>query len=340
VANILGIVAIGRNEGDRLRQCLVAARAVAPEAPIVYVDSGSTDGSADLARSFDAQVVDLDLSIPFTAARARNEGLARLLEVAPQTEFVQFIDGDCALQPGWLDVASAFLQSNTKTAAACGRRRERFPNASIYNKLADMEWDTPVGTVKACGGDVLMRIAALQQVGGYNNDVIAGEEPELCVRLRAAGWTIHRLDHEMTLHDAAMTRFGQWWKRNVRAGHAYAEGNARHGAPPERFRAKEVRSNWTWGLLAPIGTLLATIAIAVVLPRWSFIPPLLVLAGYAMLMVRIARYRRSRGDTPADARRYAFFTVIGKLPQALGQLKYHRNHRAGRRSTIIEYKSA
>ncbi|HMO26432.1 MAG TPA: glycosyltransferase family A protein, partial [Tepidisphaeraceae bacterium] len=153
VVNIFGIVAIGRNEGDRLRQCLVAARAVAPDATIVYVDSGSTDGSADLARSFDAHVVDLDLSIPFTAARARNEGLAKLLAVAPQTEFVQFIDGDCALRPGWLDSAIAFLQAHPKAAAACGRRRERFPEASIYNKLADMEWDTPVGSVKSCGGD-------------------------------------------------------------------------------------------------------------------------------------------------------------------------------------------
>jgi GT2 family glycosyltransferase len=315
---MIGIVAIGRNEGERLRTCLAAAVAVA-DARVVYVDSNSTDGSVAMARAMGVHVVELDLSIPFTAARARNEGFRALMRLAPEAEFVQFLDGDCELRPDWVPAALAHMAQHPKAAAVCGRRRERFPDASIYNRLADMEWDTPVGNVKSCGGDALLRVSAFKQVNGYNDAVIAGEEPEMCVRLRAAGWEIWRINREMTLHDAAMTRLGQWWKRNLRAGHAYAEGHHRHGAAPERFAAKQVRSNWLWGLL------------------W-----LLPLAWplHLVLFLKVAKYRETKGDAPPLARLYARYTVLGKLPQMLGQLKFHWNRIRGKRATIIEYKGA
>lgn len=335
---MIGIVAIGRNEGERLRQCLQAARAHAPGVPVVYVDSGSTDGSLDIAHEFGALVYLLDPALPFTAARARNEGIRSLLQQLPQTKYVQFIDGDCALQPGWITTASKFLDDHPRVAAVCGRRRERFPDASIFNRLADMEWNTSVGIVRSCGGDAMMRVSAFQQVGGFNGDVIAGEEPELCVRLRAAGFEIHRLDHEMTLHDAAMTRFGQWWTRNVRAGHAYAEGFDRHGAPPERFRRKEVRSNWLWGLALPGVAVATACVLGALAPAWAWLPAGAVALLYSLLAFRVYRHRRSRGDPPGDARRYALFTVLGKLPQMLGQCKYRLARRRGTRSRIIEYK--
>jgi GT2 family glycosyltransferase len=183
---------------------------------------------------------------PFTAARARNEGLARLLEGGP-LDYVQFIDGDCALQPGWIDTAQAFLDENPQAAVVHGRRRERYPEATVYNQLCDWEWDRPPGQAISCGGDAMMRVAAFQAVGGYDPHLIAGEEPELCVRLRAAGWQIWCLDAEMTLHDAAMTRFGQYWRRARRAGHAYAEGAAMHGAPPERHGVRGATGRFSGG---------------------------------------------------------------------------------------------
>jgi GT2 family glycosyltransferase len=316
---MIGIIAIGRNEGDRLKTCLAAA-STRRDAVIVYVDSASTDGSVDLARSFNAHVVALDMSKPFSAARARNEGFAKLIEVAPEVEFVQFLDGDCELQPTWIDTALDAFRDRPQAAIVCGRRRERHPDASIYNRLCDIEWNTPVGKALACGGDALVRVAAFKEVGGYNPAVIAGEEPEMCVRLRAKGWEIHRIDAEMTLHDAAMTKFGQWWKRNYRAGHAYAEGNDRHGAPPERFREKEVKSNATWGLL------------------W-FVP--LAWPLHALLALKIAKYMKSnRGLSTKHALLYGFSVALGKLPQFLGQRKYYRNKLAGKQATIIEYKGA
>lgn len=181
---------------------------------------------------------------PFTAARARNAGIAQLPE---NVELVQFLDGDCVLQEGWLAQAQAFLTARQDVAVVCGRRREMYPQVSVYNQLIDGEWDTPIGEARACGGDALMRVDALRAVGGYRDDLVAGEEPEMCLRMRQAGWTIWRLDAEMTAHDAQITRISQWWKRTKRAGHAFAEGAALHGAPPERHWVSETRRALIWG---------------------------------------------------------------------------------------------
>src|SRR5581483_10954142 len=175
----------------------------------------------------------------FTAARARNEGFDWLLAIAPQVRYVQFVDGDCEVAAGWLESARAELEAKPQAAVVCGRRRERYPDKTVYNWLADIEWDTPIGEAKACGGDALMRVEALKQVGGYDPGVLAAEDDEVCLRLRRAGWTVHRIDAEMTLHDIAMTRAGQWWTRMVRCGWAYAQGAALHGGGPERHFVRE-----------------------------------------------------------------------------------------------------
>jgi len=327
---MIGVVAIGRNEGRRLVRCLesIIGRAGA----VVYVDSASTDDSVNAARQRGAVVVSLDLAQPFTAARARNEGFAALMRMNPALEYVQFVDGDCEIQPDWLERAKSALEENPKWAVVCGRRRERYPQKTIYNRLCDIEWNTPVGKADACGGDALVRVKAFVEIGGYDPEVIAGEEPEMCARLRQRGWEIERIDAEMTLHDADMTRFGQWWKRALRAGHAYAEGAAMHGREPGRHWVREVRSNWAWGLILPVA------ALGAAWPTWG--ASLLLLGLYPVLGWRIARFMRQRQFSAAEARAYALFCVIGKFPNALGQLRYYGMRWLGKRSRVIEYKGA
>ncbi|HWB20453.1 MAG TPA: glycosyltransferase family 2 protein [Phycisphaerales bacterium] len=327
--NSVGVVAIGRNEGKRLQRCLESLHNQV--SAIVYVDSGSTDGSVDLARSLNAEVVELDLSTPFTAARARNAGFARLLELHPDLEFVQMIDGDCELFAGFLDAALQPLSTDSTLACVCGRRRERFPQVSIYNTLCDIEWNTPVGPATECGGDALFRVSALQQAHGYADDLIAGEEPELCLRLRALGFTILRIDADMTLHDAAMTSFSQWWKRNIRAGYAYAEGWFRHGKSPDHFRARELRSILFAALILPL--------LAIVPAFFTFGLTLLLLLFYPFLYLRIRKWRISQGDSSATAALYSRFCVVGKFPQFLGILRCAFNRFFHRRAKILEYKS-
>jgi GT2 family glycosyltransferase len=198
--------------------------------------------------------------------------------------------------------------------------------------LCDIEWDTPVGEAKACGGDFMMRARAFQQVEGFNPALIAGEEPEMCVRLRQKGWKILRLDAEMTLHDAQMTSFAQWWKRAQRAGHAYAEGSWMHGSEPERHWVKETQSAWLWGLVLP------ALALAMALPTegWS----LLLLSAYPLATYRIYNYYvKHRDITTKDAAIYALSCVLAKFPHLQGQIQFHQRRLLGQQSKLIEYKT-
>ncbi|MEO0984958.1 MAG: glycosyltransferase [Cyanobacteria bacterium J06639_14] len=330
----IGVVAIGRNEGERLIRCLKSLQAqLPPFMPIVYVDSGSTDGSIETAENLGVKVVNLDMSVPFTMARGRNAGFEYLMTHYPDLDYVQFIDGDCELLAGWLDKALAFITQDKTLAVVCGRRREKFPEASPYNRLADMEWNTPVGEAKACGGDALMRVTALKQVSGYNPTLIAGEEPEMCIRLREKGWRIWRIDADMTLHDAAMSRFGQWWKRSVRGGWAIAEGYVLYGTPPQSYMVKEYKSGWLWGLLIPILPL-------ALIPLTHGLS-LILLGSYGILGWKIYRYRRQfYENTRYDAFLYAFYCAVSKIPQMVGQVRYWLNRLRGKQAILIEYKGA
>ena len=319
----IGAVAIGRNEGERLKRCLESLTGTVA----VYVDSGSTDESAKLALQSGTEVVDLDMHIPFTAARARNAGFRKLQEVAPDLPYVQFVDGDCELAADWLLSAATFLEGHSDVGAVCGRRRERFPERSIYNWLCDREWEGPAGEVRACGGDVMIRASALTAVGGYRNDVIAGEEPELCVRLRSAGWRIWRLENEMTLHDAAMTHFIQWWRRALRAGYAFAQGAYLHGAPPERHFVWESQRAWIWGVWLP----LACLAVGLIFPPWGW-------AAWSIYPLQVLRQTIRNAGSLRQRATLAFFQTLARFPEALGQIKFMRNRLSGRQAQLIEYK--
>jgi GT2 family glycosyltransferase len=319
-----GAVAIGRNEGERLRCCLTS---ICGAAAVVYVDSGSSDGSAQWAREQGAEVVGLDMSLPFTAARARNAGLARLRQIAPGVAFVQFVDGDCELDPRWPPAALAFLEAHPDVAAVAGRRRERYPERSVYNWLCDREWDRPAGEARELGGDMMLRAEAFEAVGGFRDGLIAGEEPELCVRLRAKGWRIWRLDAEMALHDAAMTRFSQWWRRATRAGYGFAQGAYLHGGPPERHWVWESRRAWLWGVWLPLACLLSGLLFG----PWGW-------AAWLIYPLQVLRQTMRNPGPLADRATLAFFQVLARSPEGWGQIRFLRDRLLGRQARLIEYK--
>lgn len=318
----VGAVVIGRNEGARLVDCLASLGEL--RAQTTYVDSGSTDGSQEKAELAGVQVVGLDQHLPFTAARARNAGFQALLQRFPDLDYVQFIDGDCTLHPEWIAIATATLDEQPETALVCGRRREKFPERSIYNAMCDGEWDGPIGSILESGGDFLVRTKCFQAVGGFRPSLIAGEEPELCLRLRERGWAIWRLAREMTLHDANILNFGQWWRRSVRAGHAFAEVSTIHRTSPKRIWRRNVIRALGWSAVGPVA-LLGTVV--------SPFAPVLLLAYPAS----ITRQAIRSGLSPSSWRDAAF-SVIGKFAETQGILKYHLNNLFGRRSSLIEYK--
>lgn len=324
-------VVIGRNEGGRLEICLGSLlRDLSPER-VVYVDSGSRDGSPDVAESLGVRVHRLDPDRPFSAARGRNEGFDVLMEFEPGIELVQFVDGDCEMLEGWLQRGVSHFEGRADLAALCGRTLERYREQTIYNRLCDIEFDVPPGEVRATGGIFMIRAAAFRQVGGMRVDVIAGEEPEMGLRLRRAGWRLERVATPMVLHDSAMTRFSQWWKRAVRGGVGTALGAALHGREAERYCIKELRRALTWGLVLPLA------AVSAAWPTRG-----LSLAVYAGLVgvqgLRITWRARKSGRSLPDAVAYAVACILAKFAGVVGIVKYQLDRRRGRSTGIVEYK--
>ncbi len=325
VRNHVGVVVIGRNEGERLRVCLESV--IGHVRRVVYVDSGSTDDSVTMAKSMGALVVELSSDTGFTAARARNAGWRHLRDSDPEVEFVQFVDGDCELVDGWIELAVRCLRERRELSVVCGRRKERFPEKSVFNAICDVEWNTRVGETAACGGDSMMRMTALEAVSGFRASLIAGEEPELCLRLRRAGWKVYRLDADMTLHDAAMYHVHQWWKRSQRAGYAYAEGAWLHGRETERYCIHNCMSAMVWAAGIPAAVLLCVYLVGPALWFLLLVYPLQVLRLFFIergaWSVRLAR---------------AMTLVLGKFAEATGLLCFLWHLFSGKQGRLIEYK--
>jgi cellulose synthase/poly-beta-1,6-N-acetylglucosamine synthase-like glycosyltransferase len=332
----IAVVLIGRNEGERLRVCLESVLAM--EYPrelleVIYVDSASTDGSVGLARSMGVRTILLDG--PTTAARGRNAGWT-----TTDAEFVLFLDGDTVLAPGF--VASAIGHFNDsiytdKIAGVYGNRRESRTDESIYNAIFDLDWNAEPGFSRFFGGDALVRREALVEVGGYNPALIAGEEPDLCRRLRGLGYRILHVNEPMTQHDLAMHTLSQYWRRSVRTGYAYAEVSAMYEKTDDKLWLAESQSNVTRAVFWMIGPVLgALLSLAI----WSVIPLAMFLLAGIGLIARTAVKARKRVKPLKLLAAYSLHSHLQQVPIFVGQLRFWIARRRGRGEAIIEYKRA
>jgi cellulose synthase/poly-beta-1,6-N-acetylglucosamine synthase-like glycosyltransferase len=324
----LSVIIIGRNEGDRLAACLQSVAAISAEAELIYVDSASTDGSAQLAANFGAEAIVLHGGTQ-TAARARNAGWQRA-----RAPLILFLDGDTVLNQDFPAAAIKVLESEPAIAAVWGHRRELHPERSVYNRVLDLDWIYAAGDTDYCGGDALMRRSALAEVEGYDPALIAGEEPELCRRLRARGYRIVHIDSPMTGHDLNMTHFSQYWRRAVRAGHAYAEVAFRYRGTTDPMWSQESRRNlgtgvfWiTWLLIA---LLFAALRSLWVVPWFALLP---VLSARSAWKAR----SKARGQTTLLLL-YGLHSQLQQVPILIGQLRCFQSRRLRERPKQIEYK--
>ena len=333
---LVSVVVIGRNEGERLARCLesiAGMRREGFEVETVYVDSASTDGSPDRARALGARVLEVHPERP-CAAVGRNAGWR-----AARGESVLFLDGDTLLHPDF--VARSLPELTGRVAVVWGHRRESDPGGSIYNRVLDLDWIYPPGSSEFCGGDALMRRDVLEEVGGYDEGLIAGEEPEMCRRMRAKGWTIYHADRPMTLHDLAMKSLSAWWRRALRAGHAYAEVSERvrgTGMPlwEEDARRNVVRGGALAALLS--AGVLGAIVLLAFRPALSPVPLGLAAGVVVLLAARTGWKARWKGGGAATLFLYGLHSQLQQLPILAGQLAQRRDARAGRRRGLIEYK--
>lgn len=327
----LSVVIIGRNEGCRLARCLDSVRGMSwnsGEMEMIYVDSASTDDSVKTALERGARVIELRTDKP-TAAMGRNAGWR-----AARGEFVLFLDGDTILAPYFV-ANSLPAMSDPRVAIVWGHRREIDPGGSIFNRVLDLDWVFPPGESEYCGGDALVRRSALIEIDGFDETLIAGEEPEMCRRLRERGFKILHIDEPMTGHDLAMTKLSQYWRRAVRAGYAFAQiaHRSRHHEIP--LWANEVRGNLKRG-----GALLGlamTGAVASVFAAgpWPLAIYVLILA---LLSIRTAIRASWKADDFSTRLMYGAHSHLQQVPILFGQLLFWRDLWIGRRRGLIEYK--
>ncbi len=323
----IGVVVIGRNEAPRLGACLAAL--AGSSAPMVYVDSGSEDGSPEIAAHAGLRVIHLHEG-PYTAARGRQTGFEFLRAHHPELQYVQFVDGDCILDAAWLARGVRFLTEHPRAGAVVGRLRERCAQRSLLIRLVDADWDLPTGDIDAVGGILMARIAALDEVGGWSTGLIAGEDLDLGARLRAAGWALHRLPADMTFHDIGIRTVGEMWRRSIRSGFSYAALAMRHGRDCPRWR-RHMLSNIFYGAALPL-------ALVPLLIGWW--PGAAVIGAiYLLLMVRVAGRRLRCGDSPGFALLYALALVLDKVAGAWGTFKYLLTSLSGKPTRLIDYKA-
>jgi glycosyltransferase involved in cell wall biosynthesis len=321
---------IGRNEGPRLAACLESIQRVRgiDVKETIYVDSASTDGSRELASRYGATVIEVHPERP-TAAIGRNAGWRRAA-----SDLILFLDGDTVLHPDFVQAACDAMSGESSLAAVWGHRREIHPEASVYNRILDLDWIYPPGLAEFCGGDVLMRREVLLETGGFDERLIAGEEPELCRRIRARGYGILHIDCPMTGHDLQITRWSQYWKRATRAGHAYAEVSERFRKSDDPFWTADRRRNLLRGsfwLVSPAAAIAASLLFGVV-------PMALWLAALLLLSARSAWKARWKRATPGILLLYGLHSHLQQAPIFVGQLQYELNKRLKRTRKLIEYK--
>ncbi|MCA1788557.1 MAG: glycosyltransferase [Thioalkalivibrio sp.] len=329
---VISVVVIGRNEGERLVRCLRSVQAAdtgGKTVELIYVDSNSTDGSPERAQRLGARVLRVQPTRP-SAAIGRNAGWR-----AATGSHVLFLDGDTLLDRGFLPVAMQEIQTSSEIGVVWGHRREIAPSASLYNRVLDLDWIYPPGDTEFCGGDALFQRAALERSGGFDDTLIAGEEPELCARLRAMGYRIRHIDVPMTGHDLAITHWRQYWRRAERTGHAYAEVSARFADTTSPLWSRESRRNLSHGGVVVGGLTVIPLALLAGMPG-------LAVAGVAVaggIVARTAWRARWKSAHPGTLLAYALHSHLQQVPILWGQLAWRRDRRRGLVRGLIEYKA-
>jgi cellulose synthase/poly-beta-1,6-N-acetylglucosamine synthase-like glycosyltransferase len=185
----------------------------------------------------------------------------------------------------------------------------------------------------------MFRLEPFGPARGFDPSIMAGEEPQLCLRLRHAEWKILRVDSEMTLHDAAITRLGQWWRRQVRGGYGAMDVYSRFQIGGERLFARQTQSAVMWAVWWPAAVIVAgIIGLAVEQPETGLVAAILVFLALPLQIARLSARALARGVRPRTALAYGALTMLSKWAWFQGQMQYRRDRMQGKKLRLIEYK--
>jgi GT2 family glycosyltransferase len=184
------IVVLTWNRRNEVLRTLGHLRALALAVPIVVVDNGSRDGTADAVAGQYQEVTLVRLPRNVGAA-ARNAGVE-----AADRPYVAFCDDDTWWRPGALQRAADILDLHPRLAAVTGRVLvgEDGREDPTCARMAGSPFANVLGVPGAeifgfLAGACMMRREAYRAAGGFERRfLIGGEEALLAIDLMALGW--------------------------------------------------------------------------------------------------------------------------------------------------------
>ena len=164
----------------------------------VFVDDGSEDRTAEIARSFPVRLVQQEnRGLP----SARNAGLA-----IARGELVAFLDDDDVLPPTKLSVQATYLREHPEAGCVLGRQEWILEEGAEPPEMKRDPFFGDVGGVPM--GSAMIRRNVLDELGGFDPSYAYAEDRDLFVRMRAHGVNIVVLPDVVLfrrLHDSNMT---------------------------------------------------------------------------------------------------------------------------------------
>src|SRR5574341_1769136 len=205
----ISVVVCSYNGERTIDECLEGLRALEyPDFEVIVVDDGSTDGTAAIARRHGLAPITTDHG---GLSHARNVGIE-----AATGEIVAFIDDDARPDPHWLTyLAVSFLRTGhvgvggpniaptgDGVVAECVANP---PGGPVHVLLSDQEAEH----IPGC--NMAFRKADLEAIGGFDTQFRkAGDDVDICWRLREAGGTLGFSPAAVVWHHRRNTVHASW----------------------------------------------------------------------------------------------------------------------------------
>ena len=198
----LSVIVIGKNESKNLAvmvSSLDRLRHIGDiDTEFIYVDSASSDDSAEVASSFFDQVFVLESSPDLCAAAGRNIGTINACK-----KWVLYLDGDMELCDEFIEELHQMINSTETKRGFMGLYEHVYSDGSVrsdgYGSRNNYDYQDET-FVRHFGGAVLLPRALVLQAGNYNPGVFSNEEIDLHTRIRAIGGRVKFVNLKMIRH--------------------------------------------------------------------------------------------------------------------------------------------
>lgn len=168
---------------------------------VIVIDDGSADDTARIASNFPCKLIKLKKNSGI--ARARNAGLKEATG-----DFIYFLDSDCIPNEDCLALLLMEIESESDIGIVGGSGVDKYMDKNwVALAYYVSEWyDCSPGLKKEYRNflrtaNLLVKSEVIAKVGGFNEDIFAGEDFDFCVRARNQGYKLVYLPEAIIVHD-------------------------------------------------------------------------------------------------------------------------------------------